>query len=114
MRRTLAVSMLVLGLLTVGLTGCGGQSSASFDPLRGCAQVVRDVPARVLPETSGLSCAAINRMTQAVPAEPGSYVYEGLSGPPWKCRLYPSSSPRVLLRCTHGSRQFSVVRSGTG
>lgn len=32
MRRTLAVSMLVLGLLTVGLTGCGGASSAITGP----------------------------------------------------------------------------------
>jgi hypothetical protein len=32
MRRTLAVSILVLGLLTVGLTGCGGSTSAITGP----------------------------------------------------------------------------------
>ncbi len=32
MRRTLAMSMLVLGLLTVSLTGCGGGASAITGP----------------------------------------------------------------------------------
>jgi hypothetical protein len=93
-----------------GLTACGDQSSASSEPFHGCAVVVRDVSARVLPETSRLSCAAIKKMTQAVPSEAGGYLLEGPSGVLWKCRLYRPSSPKLLLRCTYGRRRFSMVR----
>jgi hypothetical protein len=106
----LLLCLVSISAVFAGLVGCGSQSSASSAPFGGCAQVVHDVPGRVVPETSGMSCAAIKRMIQAAPSEPGGYLLEGPSGVLWKCRLYRPSSPRLLLRCAYKAHRFSVLR----
>lgn len=101
--------LIFVSSLVVSLTACGGQSSASSGPHRGCVQEGK--PGWVLPETSGLTCSEINQMIQATPSEAGGFLLEGKATPGvlWKCRQYGAGSPRLLLRCIHERRRFSVV-----
>lgn len=67
-----------------------------------------------MPETSRLSCTAIDHLSSSMPAEPEVFLTE--SDSPrllWKCRFYGEEARRVLLRCEHEERHFSIVKSGT-
>jgi hypothetical protein len=110
-RSNLAVILMLAAGLLLGLAACGGSAASANRPQGGCAQVIHDVPGRVHPETSGLSCAVIKETIAVGPAEPGVFTVEvGPTHLPWKCRLYGPSSRRLLLSCTYGERHFSVVR----
>lgn len=94
------------------LTACGGSSATlTRIPLKGCEQIVHDVPAQVMPETSGMSCVEIKEMIEVGPPEPGVYFLESpVSHLSWKCHLYDVNTSTLLLRCTHSRHQFSLVR----
>lgn len=65
-----------------------------------------------MPETSRLNCAAINRLTSSMPSEPETFLERGDSPRLlWKCRFYGAEAGRVLLRCEHDKRHFSIVKS---
>jgi hypothetical protein len=65
-----------------------------------------------VPETSRLTCAAINRLTSSMPSEPETYLERGDSPRLlWKCTFYGAQARRVLLRCEHDKRHFSIVKS---
>lgn len=102
---TLALSLSVLS------AGCA-DSATLGEGTSGCRQEVRGEAGVIRPETSRLRCAAINEMLFGIPSEPQAYSILGESPRLlWKCRLYPASAQRVLLRCQHHQRHFTVVRA---
>ena len=68
-----------------------------------------------MPGTSRLSCAAINNLTADMPSEPETYLTTDDSPRRllWKCNFYGAEARRVLLRCEHDRRHFSIVKSGS-
>lgn len=106
------VKLITLGLsLSVLSVGCADPATL-VEGTSGCRQEVRGEAGVIRPETSRLGCAAINEMLFGIPSEP--QVYSILGESPsllWKCRLYPASAPRVLLRCQHHKRHFTVIRA---
>lgn len=87
------IYLILLVTAVLALAACGESSASPDHPYSGCEQVVHDVPGRVLPETSGLSCSAIKEMIAAGPADPGVITLEvAPNNLPWKCRLYGPSS----------------------
>jgi hypothetical protein len=98
--------------VAIPLAGCGGGSSAHLAD-QGCAQIVLGVEGRVVPETSGLSCAGVKEVIGgAVPATAGGYLL-GAGEPEvtWKCHMYPSQgSSADLLSCSHGKQAFAIRR----
>jgi hypothetical protein len=110
------VSLICMGLTLCVLSGaCGDSSVQAEDPsVHGegfrCHSYVRGSLRRILPETSDLSCSAINELTNGIPSEP--QVYSILSGSPhllWKCRLFGPNKRPLLLHCTHQKGHFSIV-----
>lgn len=106
------------GLVIVGvslgplLTGCPVPREAA-GLTSGCEQEY-GVRAADRPETSRLSCTAIDRLTDSMPSEPEAFLERGDSPRLlWKCRFYGTETQQVLLRCEHGDRHFSIVKSGT-
>jgi hypothetical protein len=105
----------IISLCTVGvsllLVACGAPKSAN-GVTSGCQRIYGGGEAVDRPETSRLSCAAINEMTFAMPSKPETYLSR--SDSPrllWKCKFYGARAPRVLLRCEHQQRHFSIVKS---
>jgi hypothetical protein len=94
------------------IAGCGGNSPLGFAD-RGCAQIVLGVQGRVVPETSGLTCAGVKRVIGVgVPATPGGYLI-GTREPRvfWKCHKYPSKGTSTdLISCSRGGRSFAIRR----
>lgn len=77
-----------------------------------CQREIRGVTAAFQPETSKLSCAEIDELIFALPAEPQVFFISGESpGVRWKCRFYSPESHSVLLRCSYRQRHFSIVNS---
>src|SRR3954464_14745704 len=105
-------SLITVGVvLSVLLAGCpspqslAGGGSSCRRPYAGGTGV--DVP-----ETSRLSCAAINDMTSSMPSKPETYLDRGDSPRLlWKCIFYGAEAQRVLLHCEHDKRHFSIVKS---
>jgi hypothetical protein len=65
-----------------------------------------------VPETSRLSCAAINRLTSSMPSEPETFLERGDSPRLlWKCKFYGEEAHRVVLRCEYDERHFSIVKA---
>ena len=106
------VKLITLGLLLSVLSvGCANPATL-VEGTSGCRQEVRGEAGVIRPETSRLSCAAINEMLFGIPSEPGPYSILGESPRLlWKCRLYPASAQRVLIDCQHHKRHFAVVRA---
>ncbi len=97
--------------LSLLLSGCP-DPRAAVGVKSGC-QRVYGVNAVDRPETSRLTCAAIDHLTDSMPSEPETFL-QGGDLPRrvlWKCKFYGSEAQRVLLRCAHHSRHFSVVKS---
>jgi hypothetical protein len=113
-RRTvgLFISGLMLSLL---LAGCLVDPKAAVGVQTSGCQRVYGVSAVDLPETSRLSCAAINNLTFDMPSEPETDLLSDDSPRRllWKCKFYGSEARRVLLRCVHDKRHFSIVKSGS-
>lgn len=108
----------IVGLITLGLSlsllsgGCADPSALVGGDTSGCRQLVRGESGVIRPETSRLRCTAINVMINGIPGEPQTYLIKSESPRLlWKCRLYPASVQRVLLRCQYNKRHFTVVRS---
>jgi hypothetical protein len=103
---------LLAAITVVFLVGCGGNSPVGLAD-RGCAQIVLGVQGRVVPETSGLTCAGVKRVLGGgVPATPGGYLIETREPRViWKCHKYPSkgTSPD-LIACSHGRKSFAIRR----
>ena len=97
--------------LTLLLAGCP-DPRAAVGAASGC-QRVYGVSAVDRPETSRLSCAAIDRLTDSMPSEPEAFLVSSDSPRHllWKCRFYGTEARRVLLRCEHHDRHFSIVKS---
>jgi hypothetical protein len=97
-----------LGILLTGCTSpqelVGGGS--------GCRQPYAGVTGVDRPETSGLSCSAIDSLISTMPSEPETYLTTGDSPPHllWKCTFYGGEARRVLLRCEHDKRHFSIIK----
>jgi hypothetical protein len=106
------VKLIMLGLwLSAFSVGCADPATLVEDT-SGCRQEVRGEAGVIRPETSRLSCAAIDEMLFGIPSEPQAYSILGESPRLlWKCRLYPASAQRVLLRCQHHKWHFTVVRA---
>ena len=108
----------VIVAMGVAAGACGGTSVDAENSSRlseggsGCNIYIRGVLRRILPQTSDLSCKAIDDLIVGVPSEPGAYSI--LGGSPrllWKCRLYgEQEAPRLILRCQHHKRHFSIVK----
>lgn len=108
----------IAGLIAVGMTlsvlvgACGGPVISAGE-VSGCRPEIRGVSGLIRPETSGLNCGAINRLTFGMPSEPQAYSI--LSDSPrllWNCRFYGVEEQAVLLRCQHDKKQFSIVKTG--
>jgi len=81
--------------------------------LSGCQREISGASAVTRPETSRLSCAAINNLVSSIPSKPENYLIEGDSPHlNWKCRYYGTEQGTVLLRCEHDDRHFSIVKGG--
>lgn len=105
-------STIIAGLtLSVLCVACAGPERPSGDVPK-CQREIRGVTATIRPETSKLSCAEINELVFALPAEPQAYLLEGESpGMNWKCRFYSAEADAVLLRCSYHRKHFSYVKS---
>lgn len=106
------VYLITLGLsLSVLSVGCGDPPTPVGDT-SGCRQEVLGEAGVIRPETSRLSCTAINRMIDSIPSEPQAYLLQG-EAPRllWKCRFYGTEQGSVLLRCENDKRYFSIVKS---
>lgn len=68
-----------------------------------------------MPETSRLSCAAIDKLTSSMPSEPETYLSTDDSPRRllWKCRFFGAEAQQILLRCEHDKRHFSIVKSAS-
>jgi uncharacterized protein YceK len=106
--------ILVVLVLSVLFGGCPTPESLAGGG-SGCRRPYAGLSAVDRPETSRLSCAAINNLTSGTPGEPESYLTTDDSPRHllWKCKFYGAAAQRVLLRCAHHNRQFSIVKSGT-
>ena len=95
--------------LSVVLMGCTNARPAG-EGNAGCQVIFGTVDAVNRPENSTLSCEAINELTSAIPSKPETYLSKEPHGVLWKCRFYGLQAKRVLLRCAHHSRHFSVLK----
>jgi len=75
---------------------------------------VSDAAAQILPESSGYSCAEIQRVLLVLPNVPDTWHLKrdanGSVGAGQVCRTYPTSALPLEIRCHRGKQQFSVVR----
>lgn len=56
-----------------------------------------------------LSCAAIDKLIDTMPSEPETYLTGGDSSRLlWKCTFHGTEAQRVLFRCEHDKRHFSI------
>jgi hypothetical protein len=101
----LAVSL----LLSVVLTGCASAQTAG-EGSTGCQVIFGTVDAVNKPENSKLSCEAINKLTSAIPSKPETYLTKEPHSVLWKCKFYGLEARRLLLRCAHHNRHFSVLK----
>lgn len=108
------VSLITLGVaLSVLLAGCPDPRMAAGGA-SGCRREFDGVTGVDLPETSGLSCGAIDKLTDSMPSEPETFLTIGDSPRLlWKCRFYGTETQRVLFRCEHDKRHFSIVRGSS-
>ncbi len=112
-RRTgsLIVAGVALGLL---LAGCPSPQEIAGGG-SGCRRPYAGVNGVDVPETSRLSCAAINNQTSDMPSEPETYLSTDDSPRRllWKCKFHGAEAQRILLRCEHNKRRFSIVKSAS-
>lgn len=107
---TLYASLVGLALC-VFCGGCADPSTVAGDPSV-CRQDVLGAAGKIRPETSGLSCAAIDELTFGIPSEPQAYSIMGRSPQLlWNCRLYAAREHSVLLRCRHREKHFTFVKT---
>jgi len=104
------------GLIAVGvalsvlLAGCP-DPRAAVGVTSGCQREYAGVKGVDRPETSRLSCAAIDKLIDTMPSEPETFLVSGDSSRLlWKCRFYGVEEQPVLLRCQHDAKQFSIVK----
>jgi hypothetical protein len=109
----------IIGLIVVGvassllLAGCPDPREVAGAGVTGCERQIDDVASKTRTETSKLNCAAINDLVSSIPGEPENYLIRGDSPRLlWKCQFFGTEAKRVLLRCEHGKRHFSIVKSG--
>ena len=107
------VSLITVGVASsVLLVGCPNPETLAGGGGSGCRKEFGGVMAVTLPETSKLNCAAINKLNSAMPSKPEAYLIRGDSPRLfWKCRFYGAEAQRVLLRCEHDKRHFSIIKS---
>jgi hypothetical protein len=101
--------LLAGGIASVLLVGCP-DPGAVVGVTSGCQREF-GVKGVDRPETSGLSCAAIDKLTSEMPSEPEAFLTT--SDSPrllWKCRFYGTDVERILLHCEHNARHFSLVK----
>lgn len=110
--RRIVMLITVGAVLSVLLAGCPSPQKLAGVGQTGCRQKYAGVMSDTLPETSRLSCAAISNLNSSMPAEPETYLERGDSPRLlWKCKFYGAEAQRVLLRCEHDKRHFSIVKS---
>lgn len=109
------VNLITLGLsLSVLFGGCADPSALVEGGTSGCRQEVLGKAGVIRPETSRLSCTAINEMIDSFPSEPQAYLIQGESPPLlWKCRFYGTEQGSVFLRCENDKRHFSIVKGAS-
>lgn len=113
----------IVGLITVGVplcvlfAGCPSPQEVARSEQdtaggrAGCRRPYAGGTGVDVPETSGLNCAAINRLTSSMPSEPETYLERGDSPRLlWKCKFFGAEARWVLLRCEHDKRHFSIVK----
>lgn len=105
-------SLIAVGVaLSVLLAGCPDPRMAAGD-LSGCRRAYAGVTGVDQPETSRLSCEAIDELTSASPSKPETFLSRGDSPRLlWKCRFHGTEKDSILLRCESGKRHFSIVKS---
>jgi hypothetical protein len=104
--------MIAGATLSVLLAGCPDARTAAGGA-SGCERPYGGVTAIDLPETSRLSCDAIDELTFSSPSEPEHFLSRGDSPRLlWKCQFFGTDAQRVLLRCEHDMRHFSIVKNG--
>jgi len=107
-----AATFLAVILACLCMGGCGGVAASGGAAGTGCRAEIRGVGTVLKSETSGLTCAAINRLTVGLPSRPQAFVIIGESPHVlWKCHLFSLDAPRLLLRCAHHQKEFSILRS---
>jgi predicted small secreted protein len=107
----------IVSLITVGvassvlLAGCPDPNEVAGVGVTGCQRKISGVTGVTRPETSKLSCAAINNLVSSIPSEPENYLISGDSPRLlWKCRFYGTEQGSVLLRCENDKRHFGIVK----
>jgi hypothetical protein len=108
---------LIATLITVGvalsvlLAGCPDPRAAAGDT-SGCRRAYAGVAGVDRPETSRLSCDAIDELTSTSPSKPETFLSRADSPRLlWKCKFRGTEEGSVLLRCENGKRHFSIVKS---
>lgn len=106
------VNLITLGLsLSALFVGCGDPSALVGGNTSGCRQEVLGEAGVIRPETSRMSCTAINKMFDSIPSEPQAFLMQGESRLLlWKCRFYGTDQGSVLIRCESDKRHFSIVK----
>lgn len=106
------------GLITVGiaasvlLAGCPSPQAVAGGAGSSCQREYAGATGVDMPETSRLSCASINNLTSSSPSEPEAFLIRGDSPRLlWKCRFFGAEARRVVLRCEHDQRHFSIIKS---
>lgn len=108
----------IVGLIAVSvassvlLAGCPDPNEVAGVGVSGCQREISGVTGVTWPETSKLSCAAINNLVSSIPSEPEKYLIR--SDSPrlfWKCSFYGTQQGSVLLHCEYAKRHFSIVKS---
>jgi len=108
------LSLLGIGVLGVIGSGCGTSGQLLQSDASGCGSGSSDAAAQILPESSGYSCAEIQRVLLVLPNVPDTWHLKrdanGSVGAGQVCRTYPTSALPLEIRCHRGKQQFSVVR----
>jgi hypothetical protein len=107
-----AASVIVAGVASsVFLIGCPDPREVAGVGLPGCQREISGVTAVTRPETSKLSCYAINDLVSSIPSEPENYLM-GSDSPRlfWKCRFNGVGEHPVILKCRHDERHFTIVK----
>lgn len=105
------ISMIIVSIALCLFVGACADPRALVGKSSGCQREIRGAVGVNRPETSKLNCGAINELTFDLPSEPEAYLVMGESPRLlWKCRFYGPDAEKVLLRCAHHARHFSIVK----
>ena len=106
------ISLIIVGIALCAFFGACADPRALVGKSSGCQREIRGAVGVNRPETSKLNCKDINGITFSLPSEPDVYLVMGESPKLlWKCWFYGTDAEKVLLRCEHHARHFSIVKT---